>query len=176
MSIEEKVQLISGDNSFYIKGFEKYGIPELYLSDATQGVHIRKNLSNQMDKSTAFPCPLALSSTWNPALAQKFASSIGEACRAGNVAVLLGPGMNIYRESQNGRHFEYFGEDPFLSSRMIENYVVGVQSTGTMATLKHFVCNNTDFHRRNANSLVDERTLHEIYLPAFKAGVDAGAM
>ncbi len=176
MSIEEKVQLISGDNSFYIKGFEKYGIPELYLSDATQGVHIRKNLSNQVEKSTAFPCPLALSSTWNPALAQKFASSIGEECRAGNVAVLLGPGMNIYRESQNGRNFEYFGEDPFLSARMIENYVVGVQSTGTMATLKHFLCNNTDFHRRNSNSIVDERTLHEIYLPAFKAGVDAGAM
>lgn len=176
MSIEDKVQLISGDNSFYIKGFEKYGIPELYLSDATQGVHIRKNLSNQVEKSTAFPCPLALSSTWNPALAQKFASSIGEECRAGNVAVLLGPGMNIYRVSQNGRNFEYFGEDPFLSARMIENYVVGVQSTGTMATLKHFLCNNTDFHRRNSNSIVDERTLHEIYLPAFKAGVDAGAM
>lgn len=176
MSIEEKVQLISGDNSFFIKRFKKYGIPELYLSDATQGVHIRKNLSNQMEKSTAFPCPLALSSTWNPALAQKYATSIGEECRAGNIAVLLGPGMNIYRVSQGGRNFEYFGEDPFLSARMIENYVVGVQSTGTITTLKHFLCNNSDFHRRNSNSIVDERTLHEIYLPAFKAGVDAGAM
>ncbi|MDD4992784.1 MAG: glycoside hydrolase family 3 N-terminal domain-containing protein [Paludibacter sp.] len=163
MSIEEKAQLISGDNSFYIRGFKKCGIPELYLSDATQGVHIRKELSNQMEKSTAFPCPLALSATWNPQLAQKYASSIGEECRAGNVAVLLGPGMNIYRVSQCGRNFEYFGEDPFLAARMIENYVVGIQSTGTLATLKHFVSN-------------DERTLHEIYLPAFKAGIDAGAM
>jgi len=176
MSIEDKIQLISGDNAMFIKGFKKYGIPEMHLTDASQGVRIRKKSSNQLEKSTAFPCPLALSSTWNPVLAQKYATSIGEECRAGGIAVLLGPGMNIYRISQCGRNFEYFGEDPYLSSRMIENYVVGVQSTGTVATLKHFLCNNTDFHRRNSNSIVDERTLHEIYLPAFKAGVDAGVM
>lgn len=176
MSIVEKTGLISGYRAFYIKGFEKYGIPELYLSDATQGVHIRKNLSNSIETSTAFPCPIALSSTWNPLLANKYAACIGEECRAGNIAVLLGPGMNIYRIAQCGRNFEYMGEDPFLTSRMVENYVVGIQNTGTMATLKHFVCNNTDFYRRRSNSVVDERTLNEIYLPAFKAGIDAGAM
>ena len=176
MSIEEKTELISGYRSFYIKGFEKYGIPELYLSDATQGVHIRKNLSSSVEKSTAFPCPIALSSTWNPTLANQYASCIGEECRAGNIAVLLGPGMNIYRIAQCGRNFEYMGEDPFLTSRIVENYVVGMQNTGTMATLKHFVANNTDYYRRRSNSIVDERTLNEIYLPAFKAGIDAGAM
>lgn len=176
LSVEEKIELINGYNSFFIKGFEKYGMPQLYMSDATQGVHIRKNLSNLMEKSTAFPCPLGLTATWNPELARKMATSIGEECRVGDIAFLLGPGMNIYRISQNGRNFEYFGEDPFLASRMIENYVVGMQSTGTITTLKHFLCNNTDFHRRNTNSIVDERTLHEIYLAAFKAGVDAGAM
>ncbi len=84
--------------------------------------------------------------------------------------------MNIYRISQCGRNFEYFGEDPFLAGEMIRNYVVGLQNTGTIATLKHFVANNTDYFRRKSNSVVDERTLHEIYTKAFKAGIDAGAM
>jgi beta-glucosidase len=176
LTIDEKIEIIGGHNMFFVQGVEKYNIPRLYLSDATQGVHLRKDLDGQLEKSTAFPCPISLASTWNPDLARKYAASIGEECRAGDIAVLLGPGMNIYRTSQNGRNFEYFGEDPFLASRMIENYVVGVQSTGTIATLKHFVCNNTDFRRRTSNSIVDERTLHEIYLPAFKAGVDAGVM
>jgi len=176
MTLDEKIEMIGGHNSFFTKGFEKYKIPAFYLSDATQGVHIRKNLDSTIQKSTAFPCPLALTATWNPSLANRYAKSIGEECRANNVAVLLGPGMNIYRISQNGRNFEYFGEDPFLAARMIENYVVGMQSTGTITTLKHFLCNNTDFHRRRTNSVVGERAIHEIYLPAFKAGVEAGAM
>lgn len=176
MSLEEKIQLVGGHNFFFIKGFDKYKIPQLYLSDATQGVHIRRQLSNALEKSVAFPAPIALTSTWNIQLAYEYAKSIGEECRAGDIAVLLGPGMNIYRISQNGRNFEYFGEDPFLAARMIENYVTGVQSTGTIATLKHFCCNNNEYHRRTTNIIVDERTLHEIYLPAFKAGIDAGAM
>ncbi len=176
MTLEEKIQLVGGHNFFYVKGFEKYGIPQFYLSDATQGVHLRKELSSSLDKSVAFPCPLALTATWNPQLAYEYARCIGEECRAGDIAVLLGPGMNIYRISQNGRNFEYFGEDPFLAARMIENYIVGVQSTGTIATLKHFLCNNNEYHRRTTNAIVDERTIHEIYTPAFKAGIDAGAM
>ena len=149
----QKLQLISGANSFFIKGFPELGIPELYLSDATSGVNIRRNLSNALEKSTAFPNPLALTATWNPALAYQYAHSIGEECRAGGIAVLLGPGMNIYRESQNGRNFEYFGEDPFLAARMVERYVMGVLDTGTIPTLKHFLANNSDFHRRTSNSV-----------------------
>ncbi|MBN1117854.1 MAG: glycoside hydrolase family 3 C-terminal domain-containing protein [Bacteroidales bacterium] len=176
MTVEEKIDYIGGHNYFFVKGNEEYNIPRLYLSDATQGVHIRKNLDGQLEKSTAFPCPISLTSTWNTELARKYATSIGEECRAGDIAVLLGPGMNLYRVSQNGRNFEYFGEDPYLAARMVENYVVGVQSTGTIATLKHFICNNTDFRRRTSNSVVGERALNELYLPAFKAGVDAGAL
>ncbi len=176
MTIDEKIEFIDGHNFFFVHGADSFDIPRLYLSDATQGVHIRKNLDGQLEKSTAFPCPISLASTWNPELAYKYAKSIGEECRAGGIAILLGPGMNLYRISQNGRNFEYFGEDPFLAARMVENYVVGVQSTGTMATLKHFIANNTDYRRRTSNSIIDERTLHEIYLPSFKAGVDAGAM
>jgi len=176
MSLEEKIDLIGGMNFFFIRGNEKHNIPKLYLTDATQGVHLRKELDEQLDYSTSFPCPITLASTWNTQLAHDYAEAIGEECRAGEIAVLLGPGMNIYRISQNGRNFEYFGEDPYLAARMIENYVVGMQNTGTISTLKHFMCNNTDYYRRTSNSVLDERTMHEIYLPAFKAGIDAGAM
>jgi beta-glucosidase len=176
MTVEEELQLVTGHNSFYIKGFPKYGIPELYLSDATQGVNIRRNLSDQLEKSVSFPAGIGLAASWNPKLAYDYAHSVGEECRAGGIAVLLGPGMNIYRSSQSGRNFEYFGEDPHLAARIIGQYVTGVLDTGTIPTLKHFVANETEFHRRTSNSIVDERTLHEIYLPAFKAGIDAGAM
>ncbi len=176
LPIEERIELIGGHNMFFIKGVEPFNLPCLFLSDATQGIHLRKELDSLLEKSVAMPCPIMLASTWNRELAYKYAQSVGEECRAGGIAVLLGPGMNIYRISQNGRNFEYFGEDPFLAARMIENYVIGLQNTGTMATLKHFLANNTDFRRRMSNSVVDERTLHEIYLPAFKAGIDAGAM
>lgn len=175
MSLSEKISMIGGHNSFYIKGFPKYGIPELYMSDATAGVHIRKELSHAMERSVSFPAPVALAATWNPLLSYEMAKSIGEECRVGGISILLGPGVNIYRISQNGRNFEYFGEDPYLASRITEGYVVGMQSTGTMSTLKHFVCNNNEHHRRLSNSIVSKRALNEIYLPAFKAGIDAGA-
>ncbi|MFP4418311.1 MAG: beta-glucosidase [Chitinispirillaceae bacterium] len=174
LSLEEKIEHIGGRNFFFVKGFEKLNIPDILLADATQGVHLLEHIDLQ--KSTAFPAPICLAATWNPRLSEQYAYSIGEECRAGGIGVLLGPGMNIYRISQNGRNFEYFGEDPFLAARMIERYVTGVQKTGTIATLKHFLCNNTDHRRRTSNSIVDERTLHEIYLPAFKAGIDAGAL
>jgi beta-glucosidase len=176
MSIDEQIEMIGGHNFFFIYEVRKANLPRLLLSDATQGVHILKDLTPELEKSVAMPCPILLTSTWNRELSHQYAKCVGEECRAAGIGVLLGPGMNIYRISQNGRSFEYFGEDPFLAARMIENYVTGVQSTGTMATLKHFVCNNTDHRRRTSNSIVSERTLHEIYLPAFKAGVDAGAM
>ena len=176
MTIEERIQMIGGYNFFFIHDVENAGLPKLYLSDATQGVHLRKELDDQLEKSVAMPCPIMLASTWDRDLARNFARSIGEECRAGDIAVLLGPGMNLYRVSQNGRNFEYFGEDPYLAARMVENYVVGVQSTGTIATLKHFIANNSDFRRRTSNSVVSSRALHELYMPAFKAGIDAGAL
>lgn len=176
LSIDKKISLIGGHNFFFVEGVKKYNIPQLYLSDATQGVHIRKELPGQLEKSTAFPCPILMAATWNPSLTQKIAKSVGEECRAGGIAVLLAPGMNIYRVSQNGRNFEYFGEDPYLTARNIENYVVGNQNTGTITTLKHFLCNNNEFHRRRSNVIVDERTIREIYTPAFQAGIDAGAL
>ena len=181
MTVDEKIAYVSGDRSFFIRPIPRLHLAEVYMTDATQGVHIRENFHEndlskyQLEKSTAFPCPLNLAATWNTDLAMNYATVVGEECRCGGIGIILGPGMNCYRISQCGRNFEYFGEDPFLRSRIVEAYVKGVQSTGTIATLKHFVANNTDFYRRKSNSIVDERTLHEIYLPPFKAGIDAGA-
>lgn len=181
LSLDDKLDLIKGYELFFIKGIEEFGLPQLYLSDASQGVNIRENLrkfhvGKQLEKSTAFPCTIQLAATWNPEISEAYAQAIGEECRAGGIAILLGPGMNIYRVSQNGRSFEYMGEDPFLVSRMVERYVVGMQNTGTITTLKHFIANNNEFRRKACNVIVGDRALREIYMPAFKAGIDAGAM
>jgi beta-glucosidase len=181
MSLDEKIALVGGDRSFFIRPIPRLGTPEVYMTDATGGIHLREAFDGhdlaryQPEKSTAFPCPLALAATWDPALARRYARAVGKECRAKRIGILLGPGMNIYRHAQCGRNFEYLGEDPFLAARIVEAYVDGVQSTGTMATLKHFVANETDWYRRRSNSIVDERALHEIFLPAFEAGVNAGA-
>jgi beta-glucosidase len=180
MTADEKILLIGGVDYFYSQAIPRLGIPRIMMTDATGGVHLRDEFMDMkytrpMEKSTAFPAPIALAATWNRQLAHDYAKSIGEECRVAGIPVLLGPGMNIYRISQCGRNFEYMGEDPYLSGQMVANYVQGMQSTGTIATLKHFVANNTDFFRRKSNSIVDERTLNEIYIPAFKAGIDAGA-
>ncbi|MBN2102889.1 glycoside hydrolase family 3 C-terminal domain-containing protein [bacterium] len=182
LTLDEKLSIIGGVNHFFIHGLERFGFPDLYMADATQGVHIRNTYRDQtfeiepMERSTAFPCPLLLAATWNTELAYQYAKAVGEECRLGGVSVLLGPGLNLYRISQCGRNFEYFGEDPFLVSQMIRNYISGLQSTGTIGTLKHFVANNTDFFRRRSNSVVSERALHELYTQGFRAGIEAGAM
>ncbi len=181
MSLDEKCAYVGGEDAFYTKAIERLGIKRVMMTDATAGVHLRDRFNeftyqNAIDRSTSFPCPLQLSATWDPELVERFAACVAEECLANGIGILLGPGFNIYRHSQCGRNFEYFGEDPFLTSRMIERYVKGAQDTGVVATLKHFVANNTDYFRRKSNSVVDERTLNEIYLPAFKAGVEAGVM
>lgn len=181
MTLDEKTEFIAGDDMF-IRGLKRFNIPPVIMADATGGVRLAFDDSGNpkwgvtAKKSTAFPNPLSLAATWDRELAYNYARSIGEECRAGNIHILLGPGMNIYRISQCGRNFEYLGEDPFLAGRIVENYVTGLQSTGTIATLKHFLCNQTEFKRRRSNAIVDERTLHEIYMPAFEAGINAGAM
>ena len=175
MTLDEKGEMAAGFRDFYIPYIERLGMRPFYMTDASQGVRLQENTPTGLRKTVAFPCTLTLASTWNPELSFEYAKAIGEECSAGDIAVLLGPGMNIYRISECGRNFEYMGEDPWLASRMIEKYVKGVQSCGVMATLKHFVCNNTDYYRHWSDSIVKERELHEIYMPAFKAGVDAGA-
>ena len=149
-------------------------MPYIFTSDATQGLRLNLNLPDptmirQIDRSTAFPSPIMLAATFSPEMAYEYARAVGEECRASGVEVLLGPGMNIYRNSQCSRNFEYLGEDPYLAARMVERYVEGMQSTSTLACLKHFLANNTEWYRRRSNSIVDERAIHEIYTPAFVA-------
>ena len=114
---------------------------------------------------------IALAATWNPDLAERVGKEIGRDARAKGVHILLGPGVNIYRAPMNGRNFEYFGEDPFLASQIAIGYIKGVQSRGVVATVKHFMANNSEFDRHNTDLVIDERTMREIYLPAFEAAV-----
>ncbi len=179
LTLDQKIAFTRGYSTFFFYGVPEKGIPYLYLSDATQGIHLRDNLPDpnmvqQLERTTAFPSPIALAATFNPTLAHAYAEAVGEECRAGGIEILLGPGLNIYRNSQNGRNFEYFGEDPYLASALTAAYVRGMQSTGTAACLKHFIANESEFYRRRSNSIVDERALQEIYMPPFKAGIDAG--
>ena len=180
LTLEEKLHFVRGYSEFFFYGVPEKGIPFLYHSDATGGVNIRRNLPDSslvipLERSTAMPAPIMLAATFDQDLAERYGKAVGEECRAGGIEVLLGPGINISRNSQCGRNFEYFGEDPTLTSDMCASYVSGLQSTGTAACLKHFICNETEFYRRRSNSVVDERALHEVYMKPFEAGIKAGA-
>lgn len=126
----------------------------------------------KVGKSTAFPATIALAATWNKDLAYQYAKSVSEECRAWGISVLLGPGMNMYRNAEGGRNFEYFGEDPLLTSDMAVNYVKGLQKAGTVATIKHFIGNEQEFARHVTDVKIGERALREIYLPPYKACIE----
>ena len=164
MTLDEKLSYIGGYNDFYIREIKRLGIPAIKMSDGPQG------LRND-GKSNAMPCGIMLASTWNKDLATAYGKALGEDAKARGVHILLGPGVNIYRAPMCGRNFEYFGEDPYLTSRMAVGYIRGVQSEGVMATVKHFAANNQEWDRYNVSSDIDERTVQEIYLPAFAAAV-----
>src|SRR5207245_4471358 len=121
--------------------------------------------------TTAYPAGIALAASWDLDLAKRVGVSMGKDARARGVHIILAPGMNIYRSPLNGRNFEYFGEDPFLASRMAVGVIEGVQDQGVSATIKHFTGNNSEFDRHNTDSIIDERTIREVYLPAFEAAV-----
>ena len=180
LTLDEKIEMTHGHNKFFLPGVPEKGLPYVFMVDASSGVRINYSIPNQKEvrhplRTTQFPSTITIAATFNPELASEFGKAVGEETRMSGAGILLGPGMNIYRSSQCGRNFEYLGEDPVLAARMVENYVKGMQSTGTLSCLKHFLCNNTEFYRRNSNSVVDERAIMEIYTPAFKAGIDAGA-
>jgi beta-glucosidase len=164
MTIEEKIDMLGGVDGFFIRGFPKLDIPRMKMADGPLGVR-------NFGPATAFAGGIALAATWNPQLAGRVGTELGRDARAKGVHFLLGPGVNIYRAPMNGRNFEYFGEDPFLASRMAVDYIKGVQSQGVSATVKHFMGNNSEFDRHRTDSIIDERTMREIYLPTFEAAV-----
>src|SRR5215472_1699102 len=172
MTIEEKIDLLGGVDDFYVRGIPRLSVPRFRMADGPLGVR-------NYGPATTMAGGIALAATWNPALAEQVGTEIGRDARAKGVHFLLGPGVNIYRASMNGRNFEYFGEDPFLASRIAVGYIKGVQSQGVSATVKHFMGNNSEFERHNTDSVIDERTMREIYMPVFEAAVkeaDVGAI
>src|SRR6266704_3225335 len=164
MTLEEKLALLGGVDSFFIREVPRLNLPRLKMADGPVGVR-------NFGPATAFAGGVTLAATWNAALAELVGTELGRDSRAKGVHFLLAPGVNINRAPMNGRNFEYFGEDPFLASRMAVGYIKGVQSQGVSATIKHFLGNNSEFDRHNTDSIIDERTMREIYLPAFEAAV-----
>lgn len=175
MTLEEKVMYIAGMPGAKINAIPRLGLKSIRMSDGPLGVKAQAE-GDQADKimATAFPSGITMASTWNPELIYRVGEAIGVESKFNGIDILLGPSLNIIRLPQNGRNFEYYSEDPYLTSRMGVDYVKGLQSKKVLANIKHFAANNTEFNRYKSNSIVDSRTLHEIYLPAFEASVTEG--
>jgi len=163
LSLEEKIDLISGFNAFYIREIKHIGLPALKMSDGPIGVR-------NYGPSTTFG-GIGLAATWDKELIERMGAVVGQDARARGVHFMLGPGVNIARAPLCARNFEYFGEDPYLTSRAAVAYITGMQSQSVSATIKHFMGNNQEFLRHDADSIIDERTMREIYMPTFEAAV-----
>jgi beta-glucosidase len=168
MTLEEKIDMIGGVDDFYIRAYPQLGLPRLRMADGPLGVR------NAEPPSTVMAGGISLAASWDPALAEQEGIQIGRDARARGVHFMLGPGFNIYRAPMNGRNFEYMGEDPYLAGQIAVGYIKGMQSQGVSATAKHFMGNNSEFDRHNTDSIIDERSMREIYLPAFEAAVKQG--
>ena len=177
MTLREKIRMTAGQNIFFIPGFDRFGLKPVLMCNTSAGIQIRKDLDwdyTPLKKTTAFPVAAAFAATWQPELAFEAGQAIADECRAGGQSILLGPGVNIHRTSTCGRNFEYFSEDPFLTARMGVAQVKGIQSKGVIATVKHYAANNNELVRTDSDAIIDERTLHEIYLPGFEATIREG--
>jgi len=168
LTLEQKVALIGGTDGFDIRAEPSIGLPALAMSDGPYGVRMGGNYS------TAYAAGIALAASWDPALARRVGAAMGRDARARGISFLLGPGVNIYRAPQNGRNMEYYGEDPYLAGRTAVGLIDGIQSQGVVATIKHFAANNSEYDRRQINSVIAPRPLHEIYLRAFEMAVKQG--
>src|SRR5580700_8804843 len=167
MTLEQKIDMIGGEDDFYIRAYPELGLPRLRMADGPIGVR-------HGGPSTTMAGGISLAASWDPALAAEEGTQIARDARAKGVQFMLGPAFNIYRAPMNGRNFEYMGEDPYLAAQIAVGYIEGMQSQGVSATAKHFIGNNSDYDRHNTDSIIDERTMREIYLPAFEAAVKQG--
>ncbi len=180
MTLDEKIAMIHAQSKFSSPGVARLGIPGFWTTDGPHGIR-PEVLWDEWDQAgwtndsiIAYPALTALSATWNQDMAKLYGKSLGEEARFRGKDILLGPGVNIYRTPLNGRNFEYMGEDPFLSSKMVVPYVQGLQSNGVAACVKHYALNNQEKYRHTSNVIVSDRALYEIYLPPFKAAVQEG--
>ena len=164
MTVEEKIDLIGGDTPFRTHAIPRLNIPYFQMADGPVGAHIPA-------PTIAYAAGIGLAASWDQPLALRVGQQLGRDARSRGAAFLLGPGVNIYRAPMNGRNFEYFGEDPFLAGSITVGYIRGVQQERVSATVKHFLGNNSEYLRHDTDSVIDERTLREIYMPAFEAAV-----
>ena len=177
MNLDEKIAVIHAQSKFSSPGVKRLGFPDLWTDDGPHGVRpdvlwdewVQAGQTN--DSCVAFPALTCLAATWNPQMARLYGESLGEEALYRGKAMILGPGVNIYRTPLGGRNFEYMGEDPWLASRMVVPYIQGLQSMGVSACVKHYALNNDEEYRHQVNVVISDRALHEIYLPAFKAAV-----
>ena len=176
MSLEEKISICNGADFWHSKSMERYSIPAFMMSDGPHGLRVQKGEAdmlgvNKSEPSTCFPTAVTSGASWDRELLWAEGQAIGEEGLSLGTDVVLGPGVNIKRDPRCGRNFEYFSEDPYLAGQMGAAWVKGAQSTGIGTSLKHFAANNQEYKRFNGNSQLDERTLREIYLPAFETVV-----
>lgn len=180
MTLEEKIGMVHAQSKFSSPGVQRLGIPDFWMTDGPHGIRPEvlwdewEQAAWSNDSCVAFPALTCLAASWSEETSLLYGVSIGEEARFRNKAVLLGPGVNIYRTPLNGRNFEYMGEDPYLASKMVVPYIKGVQQNGVAACVKHYALNNQEVNRHTTNVIVDDRALYEIYLPAFKASVQEG--
>ena len=176
MSLEDKIAICNGADFWHSKAMERYGIPAFTMSDGPHGLRFQKGESdmlgvNNSEPATCFPTAVTSGASWDTELLKAEGQAIGEEGLSLGVDVVLGPGVNIKRDPRCGRNFEYFSEDPYLAGQMGAAWIVGAEGTGIGTSLKHFAANNQEYKRFNGNSQMDERTLREIYLPAFETSV-----
>lgn len=180
MTLEEKIAVVHAQSKFSSPGVMRLGFPDFWTDDGPHGVRPDvlwdewEQAGQTNDSCVAFPALTCLAATWNPQLSNIYGAALGEEALYRGKAMMLGPGVNIYRTPLNGRNFEYMGEDPYLASKMVVPYIQGLQSKGVAACVKHYALNNDEEYRHQVNVIVSDRALHEIYLPAFKAAVTEG--
>ena len=180
LNLEQKCALLSGAGTFTTRGCPKAGVPSITLSDGPNGVRKQAGAADHLGlnpsvPATCFPTAATVACSWNPALGEEIGRAMGEEAAAQEVAVLLGPGLNTKRSPLCGRNFEYFSEDPYLSGKMAAAYVRGIQSEGIAACPKHFAVNSQELRRMASDSVLDERTLRELYLTGFEIVVKEAA-
>ena len=180
MTLDEKIRILHAQSKFSSAGVPRLGFPDFWTDDGPHGVRPDvlwdewEQAGQTNDSCIAFPALTCLAASFNPQLSMLYGQSLGEEARYRGKDMILGPGVNIYRTPLNGRNFEYMGEDPYLSSTMVVPYIQGLQSKGVSACVKHFALNNDEEYRFQSNVIIDERTLRELYLPAFEAAVKQG--
>ena len=179
LTLEEKCALLSGAETFKTRGMPQHGIPQISLSDGPHGLRKQAGESDHLGlnpsvPATCFPTASAVANSWDTALGEEIGAALGEEAAAQEVSVLLGPGLNMKRNPLCGRSFEYFSEDPYLAGKLAAGYIRGIQSKGVAACPKHFAVNSQETRRMASDSIVDERTLREIYLTGFEIAVKEG--